>query len=44
MKEEQGRGLTDPEGAKRRIEAKERAAREAGTGTSQEGGMKWQVS
>lgn len=44
MKEEQGRGLADPEGAKRRIEAKERAAREADTGISQEGGMKWQVS
>jgi len=44
MMEDQARGLKDPEGAKRRIEAKERAAREAATGTSQEGGMKWQVT
>ena len=44
QKEAEGRGLKDPEGAKRRIEAKEKAAREmeqGGGGPS--GGMKWQV-
>jgi len=43
LKEGEARGLKDPEGVKRRIEAKERAARDGGTGTS-EAGMKWQMS
>eukprot|EP00092_Neocalanus_flemingeri_P067105 GFUD01081847.1.p1 GENE.GFUD01081847.1~~GFUD01081847.1.p1 ORF type:complete len:110 (+),score=35.69 GFUD01081847.1:46-375(+) len=40
-KDNEGRGLKDPEGAKRRMEQKAAAAREVETGG--EGGMKWQV-
>ena len=40
----QGRGLKDPEGAKRRMEQKAAAAREVEGGMGGgEGGMKWQV-
>ena len=42
------RGLKDLKGAKRRMEAKERASRYPGTSQTQalqgEGGMRWQVS
>lgn len=41
QKEREGKGFKDPEGVKRRIEAKEKAAREVKQGGS--GGMKWQV-
>jgi len=42
-KENEGRGLKDPEGAKRRMEQKAAAAREVESGGGGEGGMKWQV-
>jgi len=43
-KENEARGLKDPEGAKKRIEEKAAAARELEKGgNSRDGAMKWQV-
>ena len=43
QKENEGLGLKDPEGAKRRMKQKVAAAKELDGGGRGEGGMKWQV-
>jgi len=43
LKDNEGRGLKDPEGAKRRMEQKAAAARETGQGAPG-GGLKWTVN
>ena len=44
FKDEESRGMKDPEGYKKKLEQKEKAEKQANLQNSSQGGLKWQVS